>query len=236
MTSLLKVILKYMLLQHLFYGANPHSIMGENAGHSEFEYAARRGIIKDLSSVSSGHLIVIGLKGAEVYLVRDGEKVLVSGDEFKPSRHSATLTDEELQAIPYAPHNKSHRHISPLLCATVISSNVSIDRLNHNVKVSSRYCDWAVVTTGQLFTKIPSTSPIILMSKMAESELQHLGTSVLYQSLYNVSSVYHRIWLIDEHVSLVEEDIARFLTTCKFISFNAASREPCYPYLLLCEL
>jgi hypothetical protein len=98
--SLNWLLVSLLLLWILAPIVNTHSVLVDHIGQSELELAARSGIIKYLSSSSSGHLIAIGLKRSEVYLIRDGEKTLVSGEEFRPNRHSATLSETELSAIP----------------------------------------------------------------------------------------------------------------------------------------
>ena len=154
----------------------------------------------------------------ELYQIRDGEKTALTtekSDEYTASHHITSLTSNQLNAIPTRASNNftlHHHHVKSLLCAVFISGRFanSVDSLQQNVKATSMHCDWAVVSSKPLPLQV---AHFIDANQMDISEDASSSYSLFIQRLSNISTGYHRIWLLDEAVQLTDFDIPRFIAT-----------------------
>lgn len=73
--------------------------------------------------------------------------------------------------------------------------------------------DWAVVTSAFYADDFPFVSHFISASGLPESDSALGPTKLsLFPLLQNVSNSYHRIWLLDDDISLVGTDIGMFIS------------------------
>ena len=208
-------------------------VLGEQQHLTKQEEDAYGNIISYLSSSSSGHLLVRSSIGGSsgkddsslsdednLWLIKDGYKHKTTPAEHKHSHgsHTPILTQQEIDAIPTSTeadasaHGGFHqKHIKPLLCATYLprdsNGTESLENLRKNIHSTGRACEWAVVESGDGAThgsQLRATHYIHTLSSSVEDDLQ------LFTALYNISSLYHRIWLVDSQILLSTCDISKF--------------------------
>ena len=170
-----------------------------------------------------------------LWLVKDGYKHKTTPAEHKHSHgsHTPILTQSEIDAIPSSTDADTavtgsqdtgigggsigghQKHIKPLLCATYLpddGASADLDVLRKNIQSTGKNCEWAIVSSSD---SISSEKKLKGVSITANHYIQAPSSTtkdetLMFIALYNVSSFFHRVWLVDRHILISSCDISRF--------------------------